>query len=38
MAIIIFADYNYFRSISFTSWNKYHEVVTPEVVILCQKL
>ena len=40
--------YNYFRKLKLfwqyklvafsTSWNKYHEVVTPKVVILCKKL
>ena len=38
MAVIIFA--NYFHIISlplFTSLNKYHNVVTPDVVILCKK-
>ena len=44
----IVKGYNYFcksqlfsqyKLVAFsTSWNKYHEVVTPEVVILCKKL
>ena len=38
-------DYDYFRKLFlqykvaafFTSWNKYHKVVTPDIVILCKK-
>ena len=41
-AIIIFANYNYFCSVSLItafsiSWNKYDEVVTLKVAILCKK-